>query len=468
MLRRLLDSPWTYFVAAGLLAVVGIVSQIERREPSRPPGGLPELAALHDRKDLNVVFILIDALRADRLGVSGYARPTSPNLDALASGGVRFARTRASSSWTKPSMASLLTSTSPSAHRILRWEDTVPDAATLPAEVFRAAGLRTTGLHRNDWLAPHFGFAQGFDSYYTPRVYSETRAMRRNSPSVGSGLRGSDADTTDAAVQFLKSFGRERFFLYLHYMDVHQYASDAAGPTFGTSHSDFYDSAIAWVDANIGAVVSELDRLGLSNRTLIIVTADHGEEFGEHGGEGHGRTLYREMTDVPLLVIPPFRLATPAVVETPVSSLDVFPTVLDLMGLPPLPGAEGHTLRPLIEAAIGGTPPPAGEDRPVFAELDRSWGQRGAPPDRLAAVATDETRLIRALDRPEPVQLFALGTDPNERANVAASDPATRDRLEALLSQQMQRPASPWGAAAPVQMDRLSLDQLRALGYVVH
>ena len=468
MLRRLLDSPWTYFIAAGLLAVIGIASQIERRQPPRHEGGVAELAALRDRKDVSVVFIVIDALRADRLGVSGYARPTSPNLDALASGGIRFARTRAPSSWTKPSMASLFTSTSPSTHRILRWEDTVPDAATLPAEVFHAAGVRTLGLYRNDWLAPHFGFAQGFDSYYVPRVYNPTRAMRRNSPSVGTGLRGSDADITEAAVQFLNSFGRDRFFLYLHYMDVHQYASDASGPTFGTSHSDFYDSAIAWVDANVGAVMGALDRLGLSNRTLVVVTADHGEEFGEHGGEGHGRTLYREVMDVPLLVIPPFRLETPAVVEAPVSSLDIFPTVLDLLGLPSLPGAEGRSLRPLIEAAIGGAQPPADASRPAFAELDRSWGERGAPPNRLASVATDEERLIRALDRPEPVQLFALATDPMERANVAESDPATRDRLDTLLSEHMQRPASPWGSAKPVQMDRMSLDQLRALGYVVH
>lgn len=468
MLRRLLDSPWTYFVAAGLLAVVGIASQMRVREPSRPAGGISELTALRDRKDLDVVFIVIDALRADRVGASGYPRPTTPNLDALASGGIRFARTRAPSSWTKPSMASLLTATSPSTHRIQRWEDTVPDAATLPAEVFHAAGVRTLGLHRNDWLAPHFGFGQGFDNYYTPRVFSERRNMRRNSPSLGEGLRGSDADITEAALQFLKSFGHERFFLYLHYMDVHQYASDASGPTFGTSHADFYDSAIVWVDANIGALMAELDRLGLSSRTLIVVTADHGEEFGEHGGEGHGRTLYHEVTDVPLLIIPPFRLDAPAVIETPVSSIDIFPTVLDLVGLPPLPAAEGQSLRPLIEAAIGGTQPTAGPSRPVFAELDRSWGERGAPPNRLASVTTDDERLIRALDRPEPVQLFALSTDPMERSNAASADSATRERLDAMLSDHLARPTSPWGAAKPVQMDRLSLEQLRALGYVVH
>ena len=467
MLRRLLDSPRTYFILAGLLLLVGIASQIEIRRPARPAGGLAELSALRERQDLNVVFLLIDALRADRLGVAGYGRPTSPNLDALARSGVRFARTRAPSSWTKPSMASLLTATSPSTNRILRWEDTVPEAATLPAEIFHGAGLRTLGLYRNDWLAPHFGFGQGFDSYYTPRVFAQSESLRRNSPSVGAGLPGSDADITQAATQFLQSFGRDQFFLYLHYMDVHQYASEASGPTFGTSHSDFYDSAIAWVDRNVGEIVVELERLGLASRTLIVITSDHGEEFGEHGGEGHGRTLYHEVTDVPWILVPPFRLEPGIVVETSVSSLDVFPTVLDLMGLPPLPGAEGRSALPLIEAAIRGASPPPGLDRPAFAALDRSWGQRGAAANRIASVVTDDERLIRALDAPAPLELFALANDPLERLNVAGSEVVSKDRLEDLLTKHLEQPGPAWGETKPVQIDRLSLDQLRALGYVV-
>ncbi len=467
MLRRLLDSPRFYFVLAGLLLCGGIVLQIEIRSPSRPEGGLAELKALRERKDLDVIFILIDALRPDRLGLAGYGRPTSPHLDALAAGGVRFSRVRAPSSWTKPSMASLLTSTSPSAHRILRWEDTVPEAATLPAEIFRGAGLRTLGLIRNDWLAPHFGFAQGFDDYYVPRVFRDDRSLRRNSPSTGPGLRGSDEDITEAAIQFLRSFGEQRFFLYLHYMDVHQYASDASGPTFGTSHSDFYDSAIAWVDRNVGALMAEVERLGLANRTLVVITADHGEEFGEHGGEGHGRTLYREVTEVPWVLVLPFRLEPGVTVETSVSSLDVFPTVFDLMGLPPLPGAEGRSAAALIEAALANEPPPEGAARPAFAALDRSWGKRGAPPDRLAAVATEDERLVRSLDRPAPDELFLLRSDPLERANVAESDPDATSRLGGLLTDYLGRPQPPWSAPTSVELDRMSLDQLRALGYVV-
>lgn len=466
-LRRLLDSPGFYFTLAGLLFLVLIASQLRIRRPPRPAGGVAELAQLRERRDLNVVFLLIDALRSDRLGVAGYPRPVSPNLDSLASGGVRFTQTRAQSSWTKPSMASLLTSTSPSSNRNRRWEDVLPDAATLPAEIFHAAGIRTLGLYRNQWMAPGFGFGQGFDSYYVPAVLKDASGMRRNSPSVGEGLQGSDADLTLAAKQFLQSYGRERFFLYLHYMDVHQYKSDAESPTFGTSHSDFYDSAISWVDRNVGELVAELERLDLARRTLIVVTSDHGEEFGEHGGEGHGRTLYHEVTDVPWILVLPFGLERSLVIETPVASLDVVPTVLDLVGLPQLPEAEGVSALPLIDAALRGAAPPAGSGRPVFAELDRSWEKRDSGPDRIASVADGSERLIRTLAAPARVELFDLSSDPLEQTNLAEASPAARDRLLGLLSDHLARPAVAWGAAPPVELDRLSREQLRALGYLV-
>jgi arylsulfatase A-like enzyme len=467
ILRRLLDSPWPYLILAGLLLVLGISSQFKLRPPPRPVGGLPELAALRERHDLNVIFLVVDALRADRLGAAGYPRPTTPHLDALASSGVRFAKTRAPSSWTKPAMASILTATSPTSNHILRWEDTVPEAATLPAEVFKAAGLRTLGLYRNEWLAPGFGFGQGFDNYHVPHALKDSPTMRRAEGNPGNRLLGSDADLTQPAKQFLQTFGRERFFLYLHYMDVHQYASDASVPSFGTSHADQYDSAIVWVDQNIAELVQELERLDLARRTVIVITADHGEEFGEHGGEGHGRTLYREVVDVPWILVLPFRLERGLVMQEAVSSLDVFPTLFDLMGLPPLPGAQGRSARPLLEAALGGAAASAEAPAPAFAALDRTWGQRKAAPDRIVSISTADERLIRALDVPAPIQRFDLARDPGETSNVADADPALRDRLLGLLSTELSRPPVAWGSAPPVELDRMQLEQLRALGYVV-
>jgi glucan phosphoethanolaminetransferase (alkaline phosphatase superfamily) len=164
MLRRLLDSPWFYFSCAGLLLVVAIASQFRLQIPSRPKGTLEDVAALSQRDDLNVIFMVVDTLRSDRLGVYGYERATSRVLDDLGGHGIVFEHVIAQSSWTKTSMASLWTATNPVRNGILRFNHTLPEEVDFPAEIFRRAGFRTAGIWRNGWVAPNFGFAQGFDT----------------------------------------------------------------------------------------------------------------------------------------------------------------------------------------------------------------------------------------------------------------------------------------------------------------
>ena len=125
-MRKLLDSPWPYFVAAAALLVLAIATQLEIQGPARPNGSAEDIARLRERKDLNLVFVLVDTLRADRLGTYGYARPTSPEIDALASGGIVFRHVYAQSSWTKTSMASLWTGTYPANHGVLRFDRSKP------------------------------------------------------------------------------------------------------------------------------------------------------------------------------------------------------------------------------------------------------------------------------------------------------------------------------------------------------
>ena len=162
ILRRLL-------VLAGVLAVAVLAWRALRMssasvDPSSwPVGSVEDIEALASRDDLNVLFIVVDTLRADRLGAYGYERDTSPNLDQLASMGVRFDRHLAQSSWTKASMASLWTSYNPNRTGVRKHDDIIPEAATMAAEVFRDHGFRTVGLFRNGWVAPTFGFQQGFD-----------------------------------------------------------------------------------------------------------------------------------------------------------------------------------------------------------------------------------------------------------------------------------------------------------------
>ncbi|HEY5657484.1 MAG TPA: sulfatase-like hydrolase/transferase, partial [Myxococcota bacterium] len=168
--------------AAAAAALLGaglywLARGVGARDP-RPRGTLADVLALRERGDFNVLFILVDTLRADRLGVYGYERDTSPNLDVLAASGIRFAQQRSQSSWTKCSMASLWTGLYPARTRVLRAYDVLSADARMPAEILQEAGFYTAGVWRNGWVAPNFGFRQGFDIYLTPRPRQAPRAMR--------------------------------------------------------------------------------------------------------------------------------------------------------------------------------------------------------------------------------------------------------------------------------------------------
>ena len=139
MLRRILDSPWPYFVGAGLLLAIAVASQVDVQIRSRPQGTAADIPELRERDGLNVVFVLIDTLRADRLGIYGYERPTSPTIDDLARHGIVFKQVTAQSSWTKSSMASLWTGTLPANNGMLRYNHALPEEAMLPAEIFQEA-----------------------------------------------------------------------------------------------------------------------------------------------------------------------------------------------------------------------------------------------------------------------------------------------------------------------------------------
>ncbi len=467
MWRRILDSPWLYFGGAGVLVLAAVLSQVEIRLPVRPVGTIDQLQTLRDRDDLSVVFVLIDTLRADRLHAYGYERETSTYMDWLASTGIRFDRCVSQSTWTKSSMASLWTGTYPAVNGVMRWPHSLPEAVDMPAEILRAAGFTTAGVYRNGWVAPNFGFGQGFEIYYRPMPGREPERFQRRTPS-SHPLHGTDEEVTENAIEFLQGHGHERFLLYLHYMDIHQYAYDQESALFGTSYSDVYDNSIAWVDRNIGVLISNLERLKLSDRTLVVIAADHGEGFQEHGMEGHGKSLYREVVEVPLIMALPFQLEPGVVVNSVVQNVDVWPTIMDLLGLPPLAGAQGISLVPLIEAAARGDE--AGFRRPAFGHMDRVWGSTKRRPDEILAVTTDTHRLIRRLsddERGPRLQLFDHRSDPLEQRNVVEEQPEVAEQLEALGQSYLESDGAAWGAPDEVELEEMRLEHLRALGYII-
>ena len=142
---------------------------------------------------------------------------------------------------------------------MLRYDQVLPEEAVLPAEIFQSAGFRTAGLWRNGWVAPNFGFQQGFEFYLNPKPGRERAQMQRSHPSPES-LSGTDEDLAESATAFLDSYGRERFFLYLHYMDLHQYVFDDHAPDLGNAYSDAYDKSISWIDRLIGSLVDASSR----------------------------------------------------------------------------------------------------------------------------------------------------------------------------------------------------------------
>jgi arylsulfatase A-like enzyme len=201
--------------------------------------------------------------------------------------------------------------------------------------------------------------------------------------------------------------------LYLHLMDVHQYVYDEESALFGTTYSDIYDNAIRRTDRHIGALVDALEALGLRDRTIFVVASDHGEAFGEHGSEGHAKDLYVEVTRTPWIVSLPFRLEPGIVIERPTENVDVWPTLLDLLGFAPPDGVDGHSrvadIAGAVEEGKGGAPPLS------FAQLDRNWGQTHKRPRPLVAIGEDSFRFYYDAGHADRVELYDLNADPASR-----------------------------------------------------
>lgn len=469
-IRRVLAKRWPWLTMAGVVVVAWLATRVQIEfvpDDPRPLGDASDIEALRERTDVNVLFILVDTLRADHLSAWGYERPTSPWMDRLAAGGARFDRQLSQSTWTKCSMASLWTGLYPSRTGVTRFDDVVSPEARLPAEILRDAGFRTAGLFRNGWVESYFGFAQGFEVYAKPVGRPPPASVRRENPTLKEV--GSDVDAVDGGIEFLRIYGRERWFLYLHLMDLHEYLYDEDTALFGTDYADVYDNSILRVNTVLERLYDYLAESGQLDKTLIVLASDHGEAFSERGYEGHARFVYRETTEVPLIMSFPFRLEPGIVVERLTRNIDIWPTILDLLGLPPMEVTDGRSWRPALLAAARGEADPEPEDV-GFAHLDRTWGQRSLEPAPTVAVVDEGFRYVRTPSRsglPDNEELFDLARDPAELIDVGAANTAVLERLRAETDVYLES-SIPWKDGAPsLEIDEMQLQQLRALGYQV-
>jgi arylsulfatase A-like enzyme len=444
---------------------------------ARPAALLPAL------EDVNVVLIVIDTVGAEHLGCYGRPLPTSPNLDRLASEGVRFERAYTTAPWTQPAVASLLTSLTPSDHGVRRVLDSLPPERQTLAELLRERGFRTAGVVSHLVLKAEYGYGQGFDSY--------------DESAVGDHRAVTGHKTTAAAVAALDTLAASRFFLFVHYFDPHwhynhhrafDFTADYGGRLLpGTEIGRLramakqltpedveylrrlHGEELAYTDYCIFKLVDRLRELGVADNTLLVVTADHGEEFMRHGWIGHTATLYEELIRVPLIVHFPRALA-PRVVGRPVSTLDVLPTLLGLSRRPAAaPPWQGASLAGLLAGDEAAYPP----ERPQFAEVSYvspagyPSGDDGPKNYFKTALVTDRWKVIHDLEA-QRWSLFDLRADPEELRDLAGSRRRELADLQAQLGAWEAPRVATWdlGRAPAPAVDAENMRRLRSLGYV--
>jgi arylsulfatase A-like enzyme len=406
----------------------------------------------------------VDTLRADWTTPYGFEQDTSTELAAWARRGVLFERVRAQSSWTKISMASLMTSLWPRSHGITEAQDGLAESAVTLAEVLRSAGYATYGVQTNGWLHQSFGFHQGFDRYMFPKGGGH--------PRLGQPSLWPHADRVyEEAVHLLDAHDRERpFFLYLHFMDVHEYAAPPSFKTFGTDSRGAYLAAIRWVDDAMRRVREKLTAAGYGERTVMVFAADHGETFGEHGVHGHARNVLTPVVWVPLVFRFPFRVE-PVRIATQVRNVDIAPTLLDLAGIPASPGFEGASLVPLLTgvATEHDRPSYAGLGIPLFPDAsvqtavnDGAWTYA-----RNAPAENDDENAARRFQCVAPGSefLFDRRVDPGENVNLVAREPAETGRMRELLDRHLSKEGA-GVVERGVRIDPGIADRLRAMGYL--
>ena len=372
--------------------------------------------------DANILLVTIDTLRADHLGAYGYPRATSPEIDRVAREGALFVHGWAHAPSTRYSMPAILTGRLPLQVfydlSVAGWPGLAPKATTI-AEVLKPLGF-VTGAITNYW---YFDRArrmdQGFDEYD-----NDNARLHSSVPGAGPAeTSGSSAvEQTDKALAFVERHAGARWFLWVHYYDPHYaYEAHAGSPSFGASRGDLYDGEIRFTDGQLGRLFEGLRQRGLYDRTIIAITGDHGEGFGEHGIDLHGYHLYAAQTKVPLIVrapgLPPRQSATPA------GHIDLLPTLANLGGAAPGDATLADAMGRSLVDVMSGAPD---RDREIWQQLSYEGDHE------LRAAASRACHVIYNVSPSSSWEVYQLDRDPEERQDVSAGEACrgTRSALE--------------------------------------
>ena len=445
---------------------------------------------------MNVILIVVDSLRSDNLSISGYSRKTSPNIDKLASSGVYFNNAISVFPSTTPALASIMTGLYPHSHEIrFLYTHKLSPKVTVLQEILKAHGYTTIG---NDIEARNTGLERGFNEFNLISWRIKTKIKRNIKKILKPGYKTMPQESlTDFAIKTIDRVKNRKFFLYLHYMGLHwpyappapydhMFDSDYTGKhTFNEVDGEIkrgdlifnnnlpareiehaiahYDGAINNVDFHIGRLLNHLKSLELEKNTIIVLTADHGECFGEHNlFLNHGDYLYDEALRVPLIIKCP---ALPQKkIQSQVQLTDIMPTVLELLKIPAVDKVDGVSLVPLInedkkvrEYAFSET------GRPYFNQNKRAYipGIKG----KWRMIRTNKWKLIY-IPHPEKdiFELYNIEKDPMEKNNLIEQEPEKADFLKKRLFEWI--PKSDLEQSENDDLTQRSIKLLRQAGYI--
>lgn len=469
----------------------------------------------------NVILIISDAMRADRMGAMRDGKSITPNLDRLAARGAHFTNCYSTSSHTKPSMASILTGAFPAYHGVLELHRALPSGCQTIAAMLARRGYECIGLQTNPWLAGEPGQSKSPDAAGFQRDFHTYTYLLPEMEGLATGWAAyrDGSVLVDSAADILAS-RRKNVFLYLHFMETHQpwmgpaprestgcfsspghsrdrekmYAEDKrivmktsddpASLTQGERRRllELYDEAAHYVDGLVGRLMDIVEKRGGLGNTLFIFTSDHGEEFFERGGVGHGRSLYGEVTRVPLVIAG--QSVMPAKVSSQVSNVAIYETVRALVC------PQDNARAPLVHPLVSPESTAKREDDEIFAELHLTKREEGGTLTKLVTSEKHEAIVTQGRQgQVETTEVYDLAADPGELAPIDSSDSqalaekalklrrtwrgiGAQDGVEPVFSkikwqhQFVRASASHAGADKPAKMTEHMAEQLRALGYL--
>lgn len=458
----------------------------------------------------NVLLYVVCTLRPDHMSLYGYGRKTTPFLDKLGAAGVVFEDAQAQAPWTKPSVASLMTSLHASVHGLVNDSDTIPKNATTLAEQMRAAGYVTASIVANPFAGRTSGLERGFD------YMMEYPVVQRNRTDAGD--RGTDSAAINRSVlPWVERHRDEPFFLYVQSTDPHapyrppadeerRFANPDQTEGFNKDYGklrdiraygggatvsraemrtkgiepesyirraiDRYDGEIAHNDKSIEQLIGKLRDAGALDNTLVVVASDHGEEFWEHGFGAHGHSLYRELIHVALLFWNPRLMPVPRRVREPVQLIDVMPTLLEIAGAKLPEGIQGQSLAPLLKGQSFTRTAPVMSSKLALPRAKPGGGVPENLTNTFARIEADWKVIYReqaSRARLKDIELYDRRADPGERNDLASQRPELTGKLKPQIVEWVglqKEVRNQLGPGSKSKMDPQTLERLRSLGYL--